>query len=66
MNVLQLATELENATYPNAYLYGNLDASIMMNQPTNLSGNLHYPDCYHLLQKSVYGAREAEKYGIIR
>lgn len=50
---------LEGADVSNAYLYGDIDAPIIMDQPTNSSGKPHRPGYVCQLNKSIYGARQA-------
>lgn len=50
---------LEGGDISNAYLYGNLDVPIYMDQPTNSSRCIQKP--YHVCQllKAMYGAKQA-------
>lgn len=50
---------LEGADVANAYLYGNLDTPIIMQQPTDSTGKEAYPGYVCSLLKSIYGARQA-------
>ena len=50
---------LEGADISNAYLYGNLDVPIIMEQPTDSSQIEARPGYVCKLVKSIYGARQA-------
>ena len=50
---------LEGADISNAYLYGNLDVPIIMEQPTESSQLPAMPGYVCKLVKSIYGARQA-------
>ena len=43
----------------NAYLYGDMDFEVIMEQPTNSSGKEAMPNYLYLLQKSMYGLKQA-------
>lgn len=50
---------LEAADVSNAYLYGDVDRDILMEQPTDSSGKLARPGYVCKLNKSLYGLRQA-------
>ncbi len=50
---------LEGANVTNAYLYGDLDIPILMQQPTDSSQELAKPGYACKLFKSIYGAKQA-------
>ena len=52
---------LEGGDVSNAYLNGWLDVPIIMEQPTDSSGRELYPGMVCLLQRYIYGARQAGK-----
>ena len=50
---------IEGADISNAYLYGNLDVPIIMQQPTDSKGTELAPGQVRLLVRSLYGLRQA-------
>ena len=51
--------QLEGADVSNAYLYGELDIPIIMQQPTDSSQKPAMPGYHCRLHKSIYGTRQA-------
>jgi len=51
----------EGADISNAYLYGNVDVPILMEQPTNSSQVPARPGCLSPIVKSIYGVKQAGK-----
>lgn len=50
---------IEGGDVSHAYLHGNIDVPIIMEQPTDSSGTQRYPGKVCLLKKSMYGLRQA-------
>lgn len=50
---------MEGGDVNNAYLYGNIDVDVIIEQPTDLSGREARPGKVCKLQKSMYGLRQA-------
>lgn len=45
----------------NAYLYGDLDILVLMDQPTDSNGITERPGCAVMVNKSLYGGEQCAK-----
>lgn len=53
--------ELEEADIFNAYMFGGLNAPIIIEHPTDSRGNIKNPGYIYRLKKSIFGSKQARE-----